>query len=123
MVYVNFIGISNCNNVILSYHVNLTMCTYVSSLMIITVLIFIFSQFPHTNLYCDQYIDASTVVYVDNDVFNYTELNSVLQNVILMFDDLSIKTPCRWQVPYMICQSIYPQGDNRTQTVMSAWCS
>ena len=69
-------------------------------------------------MYCGQYIDADKIVHVDTNFFNYTELNNVLEDVIVMIDDPSVKTPCRWQVPYMICQSMYPQCDNRAQAVV-----
>jgi len=75
--------------------------------------------FPHSHLFCGQYIDASTVVYIDNNVFNYTEAN----NRIIELDNNDISGPgimnsCRWIVLYMICISIYPQCNITTKALV-----
>ncbi|XP_065910186.1 hepatocyte growth factor receptor-like isoform X3 [Dysidea avara] len=78
-------------------------------------------HFPHTNLYCGEYIDTNTVVYVDTDVFNYTEINNALR----VFHDGGLfgrsqvpNSSCRPQIVYMICQYVYPRCDNDTQALL-----
>jgi len=70
-------------------------------------------------LFCDQYIHTSTTVYIDPNVFNYTEAN----NRIIEIDNNNIlskgeKDSCRWIVMYMICLSIYPQCNITTQALV-----
>ena len=78
--------------------------------------------FPHSHLYCGQYIDASTVVYIDPNVFNYTELNDVIRmasNAGIFGDTFVInENSCIKQVPYMICQYVYPRCNSTTQTLL-----
>ena len=75
--------------------------------------------FPHHDLLCGQYIDNSTTVYIDDSVFNYTEVN----NRIIELDSnesfgTGTITSCRWIVIYMICLSVYPQCDSETQALI-----
>ena len=77
--------------------------------------------FPHSHLFCGQYINASTVVYIDSNVFNYTELN----NAIKIADDrgtfgfnIMIGNSCIKQLPYMICQYVYPRCNMTTQALL-----
>ena len=66
---------------------------------------------------CGQYINASTLVYLDSSVFNYTEVN----NMIKRFDSDQFFTEtgsCRWTALYMICLSIYPQCNNETKVLV-----
>ena len=78
--------------------------------------------FPHSHLFCGQYIDASTVVYIDPSVFNYTELN----NAIKIADDGAVfgseyeidLESCIKQLPYMICQYVYPRCNSTTQALL-----
>ena len=78
--------------------------------------------FPHSHLFCGQYIDASTVVYIDPNVFNYTELNSAisLANDGAIFGhriSIGIET-CIKQLPYMVCQFVYPRCNSTTQALL-----
>ena len=73
-------------------------------------------------MYCGQYIDASTVVYIDPNVFNYTELNDAIRmasNAGLFGDTFVVNAnSCIKQVPYMICQYIYPRCNSTTQALL-----
>ena len=73
--------------------------------------------FPHAHLLCGQYIENNTVVYIDPNVFNYTEAN----NRIKELDDnelFGVRVSCRWRTLYMICLSIYPRCNVTTQTLL-----
>ena len=75
--------------------------------------------FPHPDFLCGQYIDNSTTVYIDDSVFNYTEVN----NRIIELDSYEvfgtgILNSCRWIVIYMICLSVYPQCNTETQVLI-----
>ena len=75
--------------------------------------------FPHSHLLCGQYIDASTMVYIDPNVFNYTEAN----NRIIQLDNglafgLGTINSCRWIVIYTVCLSIYPHCNISTQKLV-----
>ena len=77
--------------------------------------------FPHSHLYCGQYIDASTVVYIDPIVFNYTEINDAIRmasNTGIFGDRIINGDSCIKQVPYMICQYVYPRCSNTTQALL-----
>ena len=78
--------------------------------------------FPHSHLYCGQYIDASTVVYIDPNVFNYTELNDAIRmasDAGIFGDRIVINAnTCIKQLPYMICQSVYPRCNSTTQALL-----
>ena len=81
------------------------------------ILIYRCVPFPHNDFLCGQYIDPSTTVYIDENVFNYTEVN----NRIIELDDggvLGILSSCRWRVIYMICLQVYPQCNNATQALI-----
>ena len=70
--------------------------------------------FPHSHLFCGQYINASTMVYIDPNVFNYTEANnriakldseeSLFTNARASDNDSS----CQWKVLYTVCLFMYP---------------
>ena len=75
--------------------------------------------FPHSHLLCGQYIDASTMVYIDPNVFNYTEAN----NRIIKLDNsfgfgLDILISCRSIAIYTVCLSIYPHCNISTQKLV-----
>ena len=75
--------------------------------------------FPHPDLLCDQYIDPSTTVYIDENIFNYTEVN----NRIIELDNggiigRGILNSCPWILMYMICLQVYPQCNNATQALI-----
>ncbi len=76
--------------------------------------------FPHSHLLCGQYIDASTMVYIDPNAFNYTEANS---KIIKLEDGLAFSlgevNSCRWILIYTACLSIYPHCNTDTQKLMS----
>ena len=83
------------------------------------ILIYRCVPFPHPDLLCGQYIDPSTTVYIDENVFNYTEVN----NRIIELDNaatfgLGVDNSCRWIVIYMICLQVYPQCNNATQALI-----
>lgn len=77
--------------------------------------------FPHSHLFCGQYIDRSTMVYVDANVymFNYTEANN---RIIELDSGIAFGSgkgnSCRWIVMYMICLSIYPHCNITTQALV-----
>ena len=76
--------------------------------------------FPHSHLLCGEYIDASTMVYVDYSIFNYTEANIAVaefNNNGLLNRPKTIKS-CPWIVLYSICLSIYPHCNNTTQALI-----
>ena len=78
--------------------------------------------FPHSHLFCGQYIDANTMVYVDPNVFNYTELNNGIKTaddgaVFGSEYDIGVES-CIKQLPYMICQYVYPRCNSTTQTLL-----
>jgi len=59
------------------------------------------------------------VVYIDTNVFNYTEANNRTKEL----DDNNVfsrggKDSCRWIVMYMICLSIYPQCNISTKALV-----
>ena len=83
------------------------------------ILIYRCVPFPHPDLLCGQYIDPSTTVYINESVFNYTEVN----NRIIELDNaatfgLGTLNSCRWIVMYMICLQVYPQCNNATQALI-----
>ena len=81
------------------------------------ILIYRCVPFPHPDFLCGQYIDPSTTVYIDENVFNYTEVN----NRIIELDDngvLGIFSSCRWTIIYMICLQVYPQCNDATQALI-----
>ena len=73
-------------------------------------------------MYCGQYIDASTVVYIDPNAYNYTEVNDVIRLASddgIFGDGIMIDVhSCTKQFPYMICQSVYPRCNSTTQTLL-----
>ena len=83
------------------------------------ILIYRCVPFPHPDLLCGQYIDPSTTVYIDENVFNYTEVN----DRIIELDNaatfgLGVSTSCPWIIMYMICLQVYPQCNNATQALI-----
>ena len=70
--------------------------------------------FPHSNLHCGQYISTDTVVYIDPNVFNYTEAN----NRIAELENDGIEGSCRWIILYTFCLSIYPHCNITTQALV-----
>ena len=84
------------------------------------ILIYRCVPFPHPDLLCGQYIDPSTTVYIDKNVFNYTEVN----NRIIELDNYGrafgpgILNSCQWIAMYMICLQVYPQCNNVTQALI-----
>ena len=83
------------------------------------ILIYRCVPFPHPDLLCGQYIDPSTTVYIDESVFNYTEVN----NRIMELDNSVVfgtgaNTSCRWIIMYMVCLQVYPQCNNATQALI-----
>ena len=83
------------------------------------ILIYRCVPFPHPDLLCGQYINPSTTVYIDENVFNYTEVN----NRIIELDNNGtfgegVTNSCRWTVMYMICLQVYPQCNNATQALI-----
>ena len=61
------------------------------------------------------------MVYIDPNVFNYTEAN----NAIKIADDrgtfgfnIMIGNSCIKQLPYMICQYVYPRCNSTTQALL-----
>jgi len=64
------------------------------------------------------------VVYVDPNVFNYTELNDAIKiaNDSGLYGDRLVIDPggnsCIKQIPYMICQSVYPRCNSTTQALL-----
>ena len=84
------------------------------------ILIYRCVPFPHPDFLCGQYIDPSTTVYIDENVFNYTEVNNriiELDNIGGVFGRGTINS-CRWIVMYMICLQVYPQCNNATQALI-----
>ena len=74
--------------------------------------------FPHSHLFCGQYIDANTTVYIDDNVYNYTEEN----NRLLELDNnliFGVTTACRWITLYTSCLSIYPHCNIITQALVA----
>ena len=74
--------------------------------------------FPHSHLFCGQYITASTMVYIDYSVFNYIEAN----NKVIELDNIEvfgIFSSCRWIRLYMVCISLYPRCNITTQALVS----
>ena len=73
-------------------------------------------------MYCGQYIDASTVVYIDPNAYNYTEVNDVIRLASddgIFGDGIMIDVhSCMKQLPYMICQSVYPRCNSTTQALL-----
>ena len=68
-------------------------------------------------MFCGDYVDASTPVYIDHNIFNYTEANKVLKRL----DDeklFGILTRCRWVSLNMSCLSIYPRCNITTQALL-----
>ena len=83
------------------------------------ILIYKHVPFPHPDFLCGQYTDPSTTVYIDESVFNYTEVN----NRIIELDNSEVfgegnTRPCRWIIIYMICLQVYPQCNNTTQALI-----
>ena len=81
------------------------------------VIIYRCMPFPHAHLLCGQYVENDTVVYIDPNVFNYTEAN----NRIKELDDIEVfgkVVSCRWRTLYMICLSIYPRCNVTTQALL-----
>ena len=88
---------------------------------VITVCIQIYRcvLFPHSHLFCGQYIDASTTVYIDPSVFNYTEANNrigELDNGGILGG--GVASSCRWITAYTFCLSVYPHCNNATQALV-----
>ena len=77
--------------------------------------------FPHSHLFCGQFIDASTIVYIDPIAINYTEMNNAIEDAdnrgIFGFD-VMVGNSCSEQLPYMICQSVYPRCNSTTQALL-----
>ena len=75
--------------------------------------------FPHSHLLCGQYIDASAVVYINPNVFNYTEANSrIIQLDNGLAFGLGTLNSCQWIVIYTVCLSIYPHCNISTQKLV-----
>ena len=77
--------------------------------------------FPHSHLFCGQFIDASTIVYIDPSAINYAEMNNAIEDAdnrgIFGFD-VVVGNSCSEQLPYMICQSVYPRCNSTTQALL-----
>lgn len=73
-------------------------------------------------MFCGQYIDSSTVVYIDPNVFNYTEINNAIKlasSARIFGDEIVIGlNTCIKQLPYVVCQSVYPRCNSTTQSLL-----
>ena len=62
------------------------------------------------------------MIYIDPNVFNYTELNDAIRmasDAGIFGDRIVINAnTCIKQLPYMICQSVYPRCNNTTQALL-----
>lgn len=62
------------------------------------------------------------MVYTDPNIFNYAELNDVIRTAsdggIFSFDIVIDGNSCMKQLPYMICQSVYPRCNSTTQALL-----
>ena len=69
-------------------------------------------------MFCGQYIDTSTAVYIDSNVFNYAEENQRLMKLDahMIFGEI---TSCRWITMYTSCLSIYPHCNITTQALLA----
>ena len=77
--------------------------------------------FPHSHLFCGQYIDVSTVVYTDPNTINYTEMNNAIEDAYnrgTFGFNVVAGNSCSKQLPYMICQSVYPRCNSTTQALL-----
>ena len=72
--------------------------------------------FPHSNLHCGRYINASTMVYIDPNVFNYTEANNRIGELDSV-EGLGGGS-CRLITTYTFCISVYPHCNNATQALV-----
>ena len=58
------------------------------------------------------------MVYIDHNVFNYTEANNgIMESDNEMIFGIGKLNSCRWIVMYMICLSIYPHCNVTTQSL------
>ncbi|XP_065910189.1 hepatocyte growth factor receptor-like isoform X5 [Dysidea avara] len=74
--------------------------------------------FPHLVLFCGRYIDANTVVYVDTDTFNYTEINNEIKFLEETGVFGNIFDTCRPLTAYIVCQYVYPRCNDTTQALV-----
>ena len=62
------------------------------------------------------------MIYIDPTVFNYTELNDAIRmasDAGIFGDRIVINAnTCIKQLPYMICQSVYPRCNSTTQALL-----
>ena len=62
------------------------------------------------------------MVYIDTNVFNYTELNNAIKTAgdgAVFGSEYQIGVEsCIKQLPYMICQYVYPRCNSTTQTLL-----
>ena len=62
------------------------------------------------------------MIYIDPNVFNYTELNDAIRmasDAGIFGDRIVINAnTCIKQLPYMICQSVYPRCNSTTQALL-----
>ena len=89
--------------------------------MCVYVCLFRCVPFPHSHLFCGQYISASTVVYIDSSVNNYTDLNRAIKLASdggvfgVLNETFNI---CIRQLPYMVCQYVYPRCNSTTKVLL-----
>ena len=58
------------------------------------------------------------MVYIDPNVFNYTEANNIIEIVDGAAFSPGIVNSCRWILMYTVCLSIYPQCNISTQKLV-----
>lgn len=117
-MYLNPTCVCICSSLfILQSHINVDRChNYISNWLFICRPRCI--PFPHSYLFCGEYIDASTPVYIDPNLLNYTEVNerlTALDNNKIF----GVTIACRWKNLYMSCLSIYPHCNITTQALLS----
>ena len=90
--------------------------------MTLSIIIYRCVPFPHSHLLCGRYINASTMVYIDPNVFNYTEANNGIaeldDNERIFSNPRVIETSCQWIVIYTVCLLMYPRCSVITQSLV-----
>ena len=83
--------------------------------LLFTVNIFSCQPFPSQQLFCSQYFNESSVVYIHDNI-NYTFLNEHLfewrNNGYFGKPSSDVLTFCSTQIPYMVCIYLYPPCDD-----------